>query len=80
MSKVYATGDLYVGMRFSLPNSTLIWEIDVIDFDINFVGLTSELASTSPFHRSFDRYDRLIAALNEQVYIEIPEETFQIET
>lgn len=81
MSKAYAIGDLYTGMRISLSMSLDVWEIEEINYDLNdvsFILVKSPLLTTGM--RASDRYTYVLKRLNEEYYVEVPEETFEIET
>lgn len=81
MSKVYTTGDLYTGMKIGHHMSTDVWEIEEINYDyddVKFVLVQSNHLRVG--HHAHETYTHLIRSLNDGYYIEIPEETFEIET
>jgi hypothetical protein len=80
MSKVYTKDDLFVGMRLRYRNSDDIWEIDVIDFDIDFVGISNPLVRLPHRRKAGLHYHSLISSLNKGDYIEVTEQTFEIKT
>lgn len=81
MSKVYAIGDLFVGMKIRHHMSDDVWEIEEISFDeddVSFILFQSRRMKLGS--HAFDRYTAIVRGLNEEYYVEVPEETFEIET
>jgi hypothetical protein len=81
MSKYYSIGDLYSGMKIQVRGSDDVWEIETIDFDhdnVSFISVESRYLKRG--QHAFSKYSEIMSHLNTGYYIEIPEETFQIET